>query len=55
MYNDFEQLLEEIVPLNMTIDIGLRYNNMIHYMDLHMIIYKQYTNEQVKNTVLKGE
>ena len=26
MYADFEKLMDEIVPMNMTMDIGLRYN-----------------------------
>ena len=51
MYNDFEQLLEEIVPLNMTIDIGLRYNqhDTLHgfthdYLHTYTRVYRNGTN-----------
>ena len=55
MYADFEKLMDEIVPMNMTMDIGLRYNQ---HETLHAFTHdylKKYTHEQVRNTVLKGE
>ena len=54
MYNDFVELLEEIVPLNMTLNIGLRYNQhktLARYTHKYL---SQFTTSQVRNDVLEG-
>ena len=55
MYSDFEKLLDEIVPLNITIDIGLRYNQHETLNKLTHNYLKKYRHEQIRNEVLRGE
>lgn len=55
MFSDFEKLLEDIVPLNITIDVGLRYNQHNRLQNFTHKALEKYTHEQVRNEVLKGE